>query len=345
MGMDLTASAETSRDPIATANLHGALRFGAGITVSFVLCEYMQWTPSYLAPLFVAALATKLPGSPPLKVGIVLGRAGRLPHCDAPARYAGGHGRGHIGVTIFLALGALAHHKAEFPAMLWLICIVLVPVYGMVSPAHAGEMPQALVRAMAIGDVTLWCVYVLWPKVVPKAARPAPAQRDFPIKSALAGTLVLLPVVLVYLLFGWTDAMPVLTSTTLLVINLDPKEGATQAVNRTLGALVGGVIGILAFLLLSIKPSLVALALITFIIGLTIGPRIEKAGLRAPAVLQAFNTGIIIFGHAIATPNNSSGLWMTRLFQFTLAGLYAVAVMHLVWGNRPQPGRSPRPSS
>jgi energy-converting hydrogenase Eha subunit B len=67
---------------------------------------------------------------------------------------------------------------------------------------------------------------------------------------------------------------------------------------------------------------------------LALARRIENAGKHTPLVMQAFVTGMIIFGSAIASPDDSAGLWLTRLFQFILGGLFAVLMMNLVWQKR-----------
>src|SRR6478752_2012843 len=58
--------------PLATAKLHAMLRFSVGVTAGFVLAEVMGWAPTFLVPLLTAVLLANLPGSPPLKVGILL---------------------------------------------------------------------------------------------------------------------------------------------------------------------------------------------------------------------------------------------------------------------------------
>lgn len=337
--MRTIASSGTAHDLIAAAHLQTMLRFATGITLSFVVCEYMEWTPAFLAPLLVALLITSLPASPPLKVGIalvvVMAAAAytallisTLLH-NVPAILVG-----VIGVIVFLTLGVLAHRRAQLPATLMLICIATIPVIGMLAPAYADKLPRALVRGMAVAIVTIWCVYAVWPKVLPNSARPVLPPIDFPVRAALAGTIILLPVILVYLLFGWADALPVLISIVLLVTNFDPKEGATQGVFRSVSVVIGGLVGLVAFLLLSILPSLTVLALITFVIGLGFAPRIEQGGAKGAVALLAFNTCMVIFGSAIASPDDSTGIWMTRLFQFTLAGLFAVAMMILFFRDR-----------
>ena len=54
------------------ARLHATLRFAVGVTAAFVLCEFMEWTPSFLAPVLTAVLLANLPMRPPLKLGLVL---------------------------------------------------------------------------------------------------------------------------------------------------------------------------------------------------------------------------------------------------------------------------------
>ena len=68
--------------------------------------------------------------------------------------------------------------------------------------------------------------------------------------TALVGTAVVMPVMLVYLLFGIADALPVLVTTVLLVTNFDPQQGAKQGLAMMLGNFIGGLIGLVAYLLL-----------------------------------------------------------------------------------------------
>ena len=61
-----------SRDPTEKALRHFVLRFSFATTASFVLCEWMGWQPSALAPVLTAVLLASLPSSPPPKVGVAL---------------------------------------------------------------------------------------------------------------------------------------------------------------------------------------------------------------------------------------------------------------------------------
>jgi len=62
----------TAVDLVDKARRHFVLRFGFATTASFVICEWMGWQPSALAPVLTAVLLASLPTSPPPKVGLVL---------------------------------------------------------------------------------------------------------------------------------------------------------------------------------------------------------------------------------------------------------------------------------
>jgi len=335
------APAWMKREPIAIGRVHAFLRFSTGITIAFILAEVMGWAPTFLAPVLFAVLVTSLPFAPPLKLGLVLVvvmAAAALISFLLPSLLRGSPQVlvGAIALVVFLAFNVMAQGKAKLPATLLLLCISTVPVVVMIAPAQAGLFPIALVRAMAVAVLILWCVHALWPEVVPRAAPPAAAPIASPVATALVGTAVVMPVMLVYLLFGLADALPVLVTTVLLVANFDPQLGAMQGLGMMIGNLVGGLIGLAAFMLLGMAPFLITLALITFLIACAFAIRIDKGGPGAAIALLTCNSFLIIFSTAIANPSASSGVWVTRLLQFALACLFAISMMSLVWRKKPQ---------
>jgi len=331
-----------ARDPVATARIHAILRFSVGVTVAFVLAEAMGWTPTFLTPVLVAVLLTNLPFSPPLKLGVALVAvtaasalvAFLLPSLlsETPLILAGA-----LALVVFLAFAAMAQGRAKLQATFLLLSISTIPVIAIVAPAQAGVMPLAMVRGMAVAVLILWCVHALWPEVGPRSAPPAPAPVASPVKTALVGTAVVMPVMLVYLLLGLANALPVLVTTVLLVANFDPQQGAMQGLAMMLGNLVGGLIGLAIYMLLGVAPSLVTLALLIFLIAIVFAIRIDKGGPRAAVALLTCNSTLIILGTAISDPSSSSGVWITRLLQFALACTFAISMMILVWGGAPQP--------
>jgi len=203
----------------------------------------------------------------------------------------------------------------------------------------------AMGRSMAVAILVLWLMYGLWPRVLPPAAPPASDPIVSPVRMAVGGTLVVMPMMLVYLLFGIADALPVLITTVVLLLNFDARRGAIQGVAMVVGNLVGGAFGSGAFLLVSIAPSLVTLALIVFLVAMAFAVRIDKGGAGGAIALVACNTSLIILSAALGSPSSSSGLWLTRLFQFALACVFATGMMSLVWGMARSAGPEPAASN
>lgn len=195
-------------------------------------------------------------------------------------------------------------------------------------------MPLAFARGAAIAVLAIWVVQAVWPRPRQLSPRPGPATLANPLARAIVGTVIVLPLMLVYLMFGITDALPVLIATVLIVTNFDPGRGALQAAAMIIGNFLGGLIAILAYMVLGVAPSLVTLGLITFLIAMLFAGRLERGGPAAAVALLTFNQAVIIFGLAILQGSSNSGLWLTRLFQFALASTFAIGMMALVWGGR-----------
>lgn len=327
-------------DPAEAARRHFVLRFGAGTTASFVVCEWMGWQPSALAPVLTGVLLASLPFSPPFKIGlglvIIMGIWAWLAFLlttlldQTPFILFG-----LIGLILFLAFYGLAQAKGQLPLTLLLICFTTVPLLGLTVSQYAGIFPSLLVKAMALAVIFTWIAYALWPLPAPKNPQPPAAASEAPIALAALGTAIVLPLMLVFLMFGLTDAIPVLLTTVLLVAKMEEEKGAATAWGKWIGNFLGGLVAIAAYFLLGVAPSLATLALITFLIGLGFALQIAKGGARGGNALLAYNATMVIFGLAILKGPANSGTWGARVLQFAIAGTFAVGMMSLLW-SRPK---------
>lgn len=319
------------------ADLHATLRFAVGVTVAFVICEFMQWAPTFLAPVLAAVLLANLRGRPPLKLGLslVVIMAVAAVFSFAMASLLRGVPVvlfGAAGLCMFLCFHAMANGRPALPALLALICLATIPVVVLVAPAAAGAFPVALIRAIVIALGAIGLVYLLWPRIrAPQAQPQAAVNAASPAAQALLSTLVVLPLMLVYMLFGLADVLPVLVATVMLVVNFDLQRSRMQALGMILGNFVGGLLGMLLHSLLWLAPGLPFLALLLFVMLLAIGQRIAAGGTAAAVALITCNAMLIIFSSAIATGTGSLTLWLVRVLQFSLAGAFALGAMTLVW--------------
>jgi hypothetical protein len=318
------------------APLHATLRFAVGVSAAFVLCEIMHWWPSFLAPVLVAALLANLPVRPPMKMALGLVAAMSVAALFAFALASLLRGTptllfGAIALCMLLGFHAMLSGKPRLPLLLLLICLATIPVVAMIAPAQAGMLPIALIRSIVVALLVIQLVHLPWPAMAAPTPAPPAAPAVDTLALALASTAVVLPLMLVYLLFGLADALPVIVATVMLVVNFDLQRSRLHATAMVLGNLLGGLLGLLMHALLLTTPTLPFLAVLLFLVLLVFGRRIAGGGPAAALALLACNAMLIIFSLAIASGPGSIAVWLTRLFQFVLAGAFAIGMMNLLW--------------
>lgn len=339
--------AALTRPAAHPAELQFVLRFSVGTTASFVTCEFVGWQPSALAPVLTGVLLANLPVAPPPKVGFALTIVMALSAWFAflLTTYLSHVPQllfGIIGMVLFLIFAGLAKAKAQLPLTLLLICITVVPVITLTLSQYAGVFPSILVRSMALAMIFTWLAYAIWPLPSPKAPDPPAPPSEAPVASAVAGALIVLPLMFTYLYYGWTDAIPVLLTTTLIVAKMEEERGAASAWAKLLGNFLGGFVAVAAYYLLAIAPSLASLTLITFIIGFCFARQVVKGGVKGGNALIAYNATMVIFGLALLKGAGNSGTWGARVVQFAIASTFAVGMMTLLWEwTRPRRSRAP----
>jgi len=323
-------------EPVDEARLHFILRFAVGTTLGFTVCEYMGWQPSALCAVLSGIMLAKLPVAPPLKVGLALvlvmfisawiANALSAWLAEAPLILFG-----VIGVILFLAFYGLAQAKAQLPLTLLLICIAIIPVLTLTVPDQAHRMAQVLSRAMGLAVMNCWVMHAIWPKIAKIAPAPPQSAVAAPLATAAVGTFIVLPVMLIYWLFGLTDAMPVLLQVVLLVAKMEEERSKATAFAKLISNFLGGFAGLAAYLVLGISPTLVNFALITFILSMWFGYQISKGGVRGSNAELAFNATMIIFGIFILKGDANAGAWSARIVQFLIGCSFAVGMMALLW--------------
>jgi len=192
-------------------------------------------------------------------------------------------------------------------------------------------MTEVFVRGMALAVLFTWIAYAIWPMPSPKSPDPPAPPLESPVAAAALGTAIVLPLMLVYLMFGLTDAIPVLLTTVLIVAKMEQERGAASAWAKLIGNFAGGLVAIAGFYVLQIAPTLATLALVTFIIGFGFAVQIAKGGVRGGNALLAYNATMVILGLALLKGPDNSGTWGARLVQFGIAATFAVGMMALLW--------------
>lgn len=334
----------TPQSSLDAARTHAVLRLAFGVTLAFVVSELLQWIPTFLAPVLVVVVLANIPVRPPPKVAlglIVIVAAAALVALLLCAVLRGAPVIlfGASALVVFLAMYAIAQGRPRIGPMLLLICVTAIPVVALESQSAASSFAFALVRSMCIAIVVAWIAHLFWPRVTPP--RPAdaaiPLSGDEVLRSAMLGTAVLTPLMLVHLMFGLANALPVLIATVMIVANLDIHRGRKQAVALVIANFAGGIASLVLFLLLVLYPSLVTLTLLLLVASLAFAWRITAADPMASVVVVAFNATLIVFSSSLLSDQGTFDIWLTRLTQFFIAGAFAIGMMALLWPRDEQP--------
>jgi uncharacterized membrane protein YccC len=149
---------------------------------------------------------------------------------------------------------------------------------------------------------------------------------------ALLKTLIVLPVVIVFLFYDVTSALVVLVITITIMRQQDVGKGSKNAFALLLGNILGGIAATMAYGLLKAYPTLLFLFLLTVLIGLWFGGRIASAGPRAPLFVVGFTTMVILLASGISpTGDEATEAFYSRLINVFIAAAYAVAMLSILF--------------
>jgi hypothetical protein len=321
------------------------LRIACGVTLAFGVAEAMEWRASFLAPVlalqllalpapapslaagiaFVAALAL------PLALTLLLGPA-LLPFADVYV----------LAIAAAVFAGFYWHAKsASLPPFLMLIVVTTVPVFMVASQVVAREFAAILLQAGIAAILVVWIAHAAFPAPI-EARRPAaasaaassPADR---VRAALLDTLVVIPLVLLFLITSFPTAMVATVSTLVIVRQGGGARGARAALGLMLGNLIGGAAAIVAYQVLVAAPSFPLLVALVLLAGLLFATRIATAGQTAPVFVVAFTTMLILFGAGLSPFRETGTAFATRLLYVLLAGGYAIGMLALIEPLRARP--------
>ena len=332
----MNAPATPSPEALALARRDTVWRFACGVTLAFVLSEALNWRPTALAPALTGVLLASLPMRPPLKLCMVI--VGSMVVASFVAWFVSVLLQDTpmalfvaVSLMFFATFLAMLRGAPALPCLLMLVSLAAIPVVAIAAPAYVGELPQMLSKSIVIAVLVTLSMHAIFPRLLPPAKPPVPAKPADAMVIAMAATLVVMPVMLVFLLYSPTQALPVMITTVFLASNFDPSIGRRDAWVRVVANAAGGALGALAHYVLLLAPSLWTLALLSFLLAFGIGSLMVARRWKVPTLVLANNGCFVIFSSAIAAGPSSAGVALERVVYFSIAGLFATVVMYLAW--------------
>jgi len=339
----VSAAPLPAADDMATplARHRRTLRLALGTTVGFTTAEMLDWELSFLIPVFLVQLLAP-PGHAPglqqgvtivLVLGLATGAAATLSTLlvDMPPLFA-------IVLGLVLFLTFVLQRSGRSPALGTLILVTfgVVPVVAVQAPELVPDIAFYLVRSGAVAVLWQWLLHALLPD--PEAATPrvpAPGGAATPpggvVRTALADTAVLLPVLLVAMTLAIPAALVIILTVTAILTQHNIAGGRRVALGLLLGNLLGGITAMVAYQLLSAVPTLAFLTALLLLVSLVYARLIAGAASLAPLFVTGLVTFVIVFGMAVAPFLDEPGATLAiRVRNLAIACVYAFGALSLI---------------
>jgi len=332
----VTVPASPPPEALALARRDTVLRFAFGVTLAFVLCEALNWRPTALAPVLAGVLLASIPIRPPLKLCLVI--IGSMVAAALLTWFVSVLLRDTpialwiaVGILFFGTFFAMLSGAPGLPCTLMLVTLAAIPVVAVASPQNVGLLPEMLSKSILIAVLVTLSMHAIFPRILPPQRPPPPLKVPEAAAIAVAATCVVMPVMLVFLLYSPTQALPVMVTTVFLASHFDPKASRRDAWVRVVANAAGGALGAAAHYVLVAAPSLYTLALLSFLLAFFVGSLMVRRSWPVPTLVLANNGCFVIFASAIAQGPSSAGVALQRVVYFSLAGLFVTVAMYLVW--------------
>lgn len=345
-----------------------ALRLAVGTAVGFTAAKALDWPIGLLAPILFIQLSAGLPGCP--SVGMAVRTIAGVAGCTLIGWLATFTIAMPIlcvlvvSLLLFTAFRLQARDRTALAPFILMIAVCVLPVIAIKAPELATLLAIELIRASAVAFVLVWGTWALFPDPLPQAGAP-PASDAAPTKStsappllsqpgsserariALINTLVVMPVVLMFLLFTPTSAVIALITTLAIVrtqtqgVQLDMTGGLIE------GNLVAALAAVLATAVIFAVPSIPMLFLVVLLAVLILARRmIADPPARAPVWIAALVATVALLDGSLSALSDGAGTaaW-SRVINLAAAILYTTAALRLTADLRHPRQHRRRPTS
>jgi len=322
--------------PVAAIELNPLLRYAFGSTIIMLVAMSLNYTLAYLTP--VLALTFLAPGAKPPTIKTTLLFLMIIAVTSATGIIFSRFFLEYPLVFMPLLILAIFHiyYTTSLQHMkLWfIISLLVIPMISQQSMQLGNVVAVNLFVNALVAISLVWLVYFIFPyketiqEVKKASAGILPSER---IRFISAGKkmLVIIPVLISFFVFNWTNALLVLIFVSILSMNpaFANKKAGLALIAANLG---GGLAAIVVYNLLTVVPSLIFLGLLTLITGLIFGEKLFSHKPISALFGTAFSTFLLILGNVTSFIGEAGEMVWTRIFQLAIVVVYLVLAFFLV---------------
>jgi hypothetical protein len=288
-----------------------ALRLALGLTLTFVLAQLIAWPMSFVAPAFATVLLVEAgPQSVRQGLGILATLLAALV--------------GSFFLSYFLlpypAIMALATALLLFRFYVFAVQIgapllaligmllgcVLMPVLVLLLPEVAVIAGYGFLASFMVAILVAWTMFLLIPApgLAPSGGHATMSFAEA-ASTAVQLTIVVLPLLLAFLIFGWTDILILIYGVLFSVQMSSVASGEAGMKSIFANLLFAGVGMLLVYELLVVVPNVTFMAILIL-------------------------TACLIYGGRIFAPSPTADIWLSGLFGFLLLSGSALLAQDVV---------------
>ena len=232
----------------------------------------------------------------------------------------------------FACFMAQAEARGGGAVFLILVIAVMIPLLGILQIDLGQSIILVLAAAAISGALLSWLAHALFPETAEELPQSPPPRAEFPLVHSILNASVLLGIVVWCLVdsrFATAIVVPITVASLLGQMELAKSQRA--ALGLIVVNLLGGVVASIVFSLLSIRPELHYLFLVTFLIALTFG----YAGVSKPETGKlyagALSTFLVLLGLGISPlPTSTPESFTTRIGFVAFAIAYTLCALALL---------------
>jgi len=316
--------------------LNPVLRYAFGATIIMLVSMSLNYTMSYLTPVLGIIFLAPGSKSPTLKSALLFLAVIAVTSLTGVlfSRFFLEYPLVFLPLLILMIFHIYYMNLLQ-PVKLWfLISLLVIPMISIQS-TPLGRMVAVNLFLNALLAITLvGLVYFIFPhheiitteKKSISSSLPSPRQQ---FVAAGKKTLVIIPLLMLFFIYNWTNALLILIFVSILSMNpaMASKKAGMGLIIANLG---GGLVAIIAFNLLTVVPNLVFLGLLTLLTGLFFGAKLFSMKPLSSLFGMAFSTFLLILGNVTGFLGEAGEMVWTRIFQLGIVVFYVVIAFYLV---------------
>ncbi len=318
-----------------------ALRYAFGATIIMGVAMYYGGDLSYIVPLL--ALSFLGPGTkmPTLKDSVsfilIVAVSSLFSYFFTAALYQL--------IWVYIPLLALIlfwiyyTDKISFMVKMFLLISLLampVPIPGIPIKVWAGILAGTLIFGSVFTVIMVWFVYALFPdpphkKSAADQGKPAMQKpsKEIRLQLAMQTFIVTFPVILLFIFFQGGNALLVLIY--IVILSMLPRQmGVKAGLGKVYGNIIGGIITIIFYEILTIVPNFFFFLVLFLGIALLFARMVFSDNPKATLYKTGFSTLVLIIGSTTTGTDNAANEIYIRVFQVMLTVIYVVGAYALL---------------